>query len=90
MKSWILTLLVVALYVLHQDLWLWDSAAPLIFGFIPIGLFYHVCFSIASSLLMWALVKWAWPPALKGAPDLDTLEAGAQRTATSSSSEGTS
>jgi len=65
MKSWILTLLAVALFGLHQDLWFWNSATPFVFGFMPIGLFYHVCFSIASSLLMWALVKWAWPATLK-------------------------
>jgi hypothetical protein len=56
-----LVLAVILLYVLHQDFWLWRSARPLIFGFMPIGLFYHACFSVAAALLMWLLVRFAWP-----------------------------
>jgi hypothetical protein len=56
---------VVALYVLHQDIWNWRTAYPLVFGFIPIGLFYHGCFCIASALVMWLLVKYAWPTHLE-------------------------
>jgi Protein of unknown function (DUF3311) len=56
---------VAALYVLHQDFWLWRAARPLVFGFIPIGLFYQICFSVAASLLMWLLVKYAWPSHLE-------------------------
>lgn len=52
---------VVALYILHQDFWFWRTAHPLVFGFVPIGLFYHACFSVAASLVMWMLVKVAWP-----------------------------
>lgn len=52
---------VAALYVLHQDIWFWRTARPLVFGFIPIGLFYHACFSVAASMLMWLLVTYAWP-----------------------------
>jgi len=48
------------LYVLHQDFWYWRSAR-LVFGFVPIGLFYQGCFSVAAALLMWLLVKFAWP-----------------------------
>jgi len=57
----LLVLAVVALYVLHQDVWLWRTARPLVFGFVPIGLFYHACYSVAASLLMWLLVREAWP-----------------------------
>jgi hypothetical protein len=56
---------VAALYVLHQDFWLWRTARPFVFGFIPIGLFYQICFSVAASLLMWLLVKHAWPSHLE-------------------------
>jgi uncharacterized oligopeptide transporter (OPT) family protein len=52
---------VVLLYVLHQDFWFWREARPLVFGFLPIGLFYHACFSVAAALLLGALVRWAWP-----------------------------
>lgn len=56
---------VAALYALHQDFWFWRAARPFVFGFIPIGLFYQMCFSVAASLLMWMLVKYAWPSHLE-------------------------
>lgn len=56
---------VVSLYVLHQDFWFWRTAQPFVFGFIPVGLFYHACFSVAASGLMWLLVKYAWPSHLE-------------------------
>ena len=61
MKKPLLFLAVLALYVLHQDIWFWRKATPFVFGFIPIGLFYHACYSVAVTLLMWLLVKYAWP-----------------------------
>ena len=39
--------------------------APLVFGFVPIGLFYQACFSVAAAFLMWLLVKFAWPEHLE-------------------------
>jgi len=60
MKRILLVVAVAALYVLHQDIWFWRSSY-LVFGFIPIGLFYHACFSGAAALLMWLLVTFAWP-----------------------------
>jgi hypothetical protein len=65
MKRALLVLAVAALYVLHQDVWLWRTARPLVFGFVPIGLFYHAAFSVAASLLMWLLVAHAWPSHLE-------------------------
>jgi hypothetical protein len=59
MKSILLVVAVAALYILHQDIWFWRSSY-LVFGFIPIGLFYHGIFSIAAALLMWLLVTYAW------------------------------
>jgi len=55
----ILTVLV--FYALHQDFWFWRQARPLVFGFLPIGLFYHVLYMVASSVLLWGLVKYFWP-----------------------------
>jgi hypothetical protein len=57
----LLTLAVVAVYALHQDIWFWRTARPLVFGFMPIGLFYHACFSVMAALLLGALVRFAWP-----------------------------
>lgn len=65
MKKLILVVAVVALYVLHQDIWFWRTAYPLVFGFVPIGLFYHAAFSVAASLVLWLLVKFAWPSHLE-------------------------
>ena len=64
MKSTLLVIAVAALYILHQDIWFWRSSY-LVFGFIPIGLFYHAVFSIAAALLMWLLVTYAWPSHLE-------------------------
>ena len=64
MKKLPLVLAVVVLYVLHQDIWFWRSSR-LVFGFIPIGLFYQGCFSVAAALLMWLLVTYAWPSHLE-------------------------
>ena len=64
MKRTLLVVAVVALYVLHQDIWFWRSSY-LVFGFIPIGLFYHALFSGAAALLMWLLVTFAWPSHLE-------------------------
>jgi len=58
----LLTLLV---YVLHQDFWFWRSARPLVFGFLPIGLFYHAVYTLAVSLLLWMIVRRHWPSHLE-------------------------
>src|SRR5688572_7413968 len=56
---------VILLYVLHQDFWFWREARPLVFGFLPIGLFYHAAFTVATSAVLWLLVKVAWPSHLE-------------------------
>ena len=61
MKRTLLVLATLALYALHQDVWFWRSARPLVFGFLPIGLFYHACFSVVAALLLFLLVAQAWP-----------------------------
>ena len=65
MKQLLLILLIVVLYLLHQDFWFWNSATPLVFGFLPIGLFYHLVYTLVISGLMWLLVKLAWPSHLE-------------------------
>jgi hypothetical protein len=65
MKRLLLILIVIAFYILHQDFWFWRETTPIVFGFLPIGLFYHVCYTLAVSLLMWLLVKYAWPSHLE-------------------------
>jgi hypothetical protein len=58
-------LLVAALYVLHQDIWFWRTARPLVFGFLPIGLAYHAAFTLASAGLLWLLTATLWPSHLE-------------------------
>ena len=69
MKRALLVLAVVVLYVLHQDIWFWRTARPLVFGFLPIGLAYHAVFSVAAALVLWLLVTHAWPSHLEDEAD---------------------
>ena len=73
MLRFILVLLVLGFYALHQDIWFWRTAQPVVFGVLPIGLFYHAAYTAAISLLMWGLVRLAWPGHLD---DDDTDAAG--------------
>jgi hypothetical protein len=52
-------------YLLHQDFWFWRSARPLVFGFLPIGLFYHAAYTLASSALLAMIVRRYWPSHLE-------------------------
>lgn len=72
MKRIALILLIVALYILHQDFWFWRTAQPLLFGFLPIGLVYHACFTLAVSLVMWLLIRQAWPSHLEEEAEMAT------------------
>lgn len=72
-KSGILwTVVILALYALHQDVWFWRSARPLFAGFLPVGLTYHAGYCLAAALLMWALTSYAWPAHLDS-PDQDRV-----------------
>jgi len=51
---------VAVLVVLHHDFWWWDDST-LVLGFLPIGLAYHIGFSVAASGLWFATVKFVWP-----------------------------
>ncbi|HEY6554953.1 MAG TPA: hypothetical protein VI669_16475 [Vicinamibacteria bacterium] len=60
-KTLALVVAAMALYALHQDVWLFRTAHPLLFGFLPVGLAYHLAYSLACALFMWLLVTVAWP-----------------------------
>jgi len=60
-----LFVLIVAVYVLHQDFWNGRKTDPMIFGFLPVGLAYHAAYSIAAAALMAVLVKTVWPKHLE-------------------------
>lgn len=65
MKRALLVIIVGVLYLLHQDFWFWRAAHPLVFGFLPVGLFYHACYTVATVLVMMLLVRIAWPSELE-------------------------
>jgi hypothetical protein len=58
--AWLLYALLGVLYLLHNDVWLWNDAR-LVFG-LPMGLVYHFFFCIAVSAVLGLLVVYAWPP----------------------------
>ena len=60
MKHRLFWLAFLALVVLHHDWWFWNDGR-LLFGFLPIGLGYHVVISLAAvALWAWACF-WVWP-----------------------------
>ena len=40
--------LIVLMAIIHQDFWWWDNKT-LVFGFMPLGLFYHALFSCMAA-----------------------------------------
>jgi hypothetical protein len=66
MRRILLALAILLVYALHQDVWFWRTARPLVFGFLPVGLAYHAGYSVAAALLMALLVRTAWPTHLEG------------------------
>jgi len=53
MKRKIFWTVFAVLVILHHDWWFWDDGR-LVLGFLPVGLAYHVLFSLAAAGL------WAW------------------------------
>jgi len=77
-KRLTLSALILLFYLLHQDFWWWNDSRPWVFGFLPVGLAYHAGYCVAAALLMWLLVRFAWPTELESleqhqppAPPLD-------------------
>jgi len=58
-RSWI-WVVAALMAVFHQDFWWWGDRT-LVWGFLPIGLFYHALFSVVAAAV-WAMAcRWAWP-----------------------------
>jgi hypothetical protein len=58
-------LALLAFFALHQDLWLWRTSRPLVFGVLPAGLAYHAAYTLAVSIVMVILVRRHWPAHLE-------------------------
>jgi hypothetical protein len=80
MKRVALVITIIALYVLHQDLWFWRTAKPLVFGFLPVGLFYHACYTLIVALVLAILVRYGWPDELEAGLDDPEAAADGDRT----------
>lgn len=55
--------LLVLLYALHTDLWYWND--PRLALGLPIGVTYHLLWTIAVSAVFAMAVRWAWPSDLE-------------------------
>lgn len=64
-----LAVVILGVYVLHQDMWFWQAARPLVFGFLPVGLAYHAAYCVLVAVLMSVLTFVAWPAHLDRDPD---------------------
>ena len=72
--KWFPCSLIVLLAVLHQDFWNWKSAS-LQFGFLPVGLTYHIAYALACAGLMALLVRYKWPKELESGSARDSRSA---------------
>jgi hypothetical protein len=71
--KYVIWLLVAALLIAHQDSWYWTDDT-LVYGFLPIGLFYHACLSVAASVVWLIACTIAWPKELDGIDGNDDSE----------------
>ena len=60
---WILYVTLVALFLLHNDFWFWDS--PKVVLGLPIGLVYHIGYCVAAAVLMALTINHVWPSHLQ-------------------------
>ena len=65
--KWSLWLMTVGLILIHQDFWNADHVDPLLFGFVPVELWYHALYCCLAAVLMAMLVARAWPTELENA-----------------------
>jgi len=61
----VLTLLFLLVLFLRHDYWNWDTPGYLLFGFLPIGLWWQALVTILASIMMWMMVTLAWPSHLE-------------------------
>ena len=60
-----LAIALLVFFALHQDVWFWREAQPLVLGVLPVGLAYHAAYTLAVSALMAVLVRRYWPSHLE-------------------------
>ena len=57
-KIWPVGCLLIML-LLFFNFWMWDNDT-LVLG-LPINLMYHIGLCFLATLVMWGIVRWAWP-----------------------------
>ena len=62
-----LTLAAIAVLVMRHDYWNWDTPYPLLFGCLPVALWWQALVSLSACALMWLMVRLAWPHELEDA-----------------------
>jgi hypothetical protein len=73
MRSPIVFGIFIFLALAHQDFWFWDDPS-LVFGFMPVTLFYHAAYSLVAATF-WALViKFSWPSDLEEWADQEVAD----------------
>ena len=66
-KQWLAVGLLAAMYVLHNDWWLWGDRRFI--GGLPVGLVYHVLYMVVTALVLTIVVHLAWPTHLDSESD---------------------
>lgn len=65
----LLTIAAITVFVLRHDYWFWDTPYPLLFGFLPVALWWQGLVSLLAALMMWMMVRFAWPQELEDEAD---------------------
>ena len=60
-----LTLIFLLVLFLRHDYWNWDTPGYLLFGVLPIGLWWQAAVTLLASIMMWLMVNLAWPSHLE-------------------------
>ncbi len=65
-SAWRYLLLFALMVVLHQDVWFWNDSRRVL-GFLPVGLAYHVAYTVLAAVVLAWLVRHDWPRDLEDA-----------------------
>ena len=60
-----LTLIFLLVLFLRHDYWNWNTPGYLLFGVLPIGLWWQALVTLLASIMMWLMVTLAWPSHLE-------------------------
>ncbi len=60
--------------VLHQDFWNWSATEPLLFGWMPLALWYHVLYGLLGSPVLYIFLKLVHTPTEKSFNQAESQE----------------